>query len=149
MIKSFRIDHINLEAGLYLQGVDHGVATYDLRMVKPYFGLGRMEPEAAHAIEHLLATTLREVSDEIVYVGPMGCMTGFYVLTDAGLPQEDFLAVLIESIERALRLDHVPGQAMESCGNYTYMDHAAARDILSQYLVLIKSRGFGQYAELK
>lgn len=149
MIKSFRIDHLNLDAGLYLQGVNHGVVTYDLRMIKPYSEPGYMDPRTAHTIEHLLATTLREVSDDIAYVGPMGCMTGFYILTTERVNQDEFLKILVEAIERALALDYIPGQAKESCGNYLYMDHAAARTLLSEYLELIKCRGYGEYTELK
>ena len=80
-IKSFEIDHTKLEKGLYISRVDDNIITYDLRMVKPNTP-PFLENDGIHTFEHLLATFLRnsEYSENVVYVGPMGCRTGFYLL---------------------------------------------------------------------
>ena len=84
-IASFTVNHDRLEKGMYLSRVDGDVVTYDVRMKKPnggdYLGNGEL-----HTIEHLFATYARnsEVSDDVVYVGPMGCRTGFYLLAECG-----------------------------------------------------------------
>ena len=80
-IASFQVDHTKLVPGMYTSRVDGDITTYDIRMVKP--NCGTYLPYAAiHTFEHLFATYARstELSDQVIYVGPMGCRTGFYLL---------------------------------------------------------------------
>ena len=80
-IASFTVNHDILEKGIYISRIDGDIVTYDIRMKKPnsrdYLGNGEL-----HTIEHLFATFARnsEISDSVIYVGPMGCRTGFYLL---------------------------------------------------------------------
>lgn len=80
-IASFAVDHTKLVEGMYTSRVDGDVTTYDIRMVKPNCGIYLPYP-AIHSFEHLFATYVRssELSDQVIYVGPMGCRTGFYFL---------------------------------------------------------------------
>ena len=104
-IQSFAVNHDLLEKGLYLSRIDGNTKTYDLRFKKPnagdYFTL-----EQAHTIEHLAATVLRnsEFSDKIVYFGPMGCATGFYLVVFDGLKFDDLLALLKKRLHSFRRM---------------------------------------------
>ncbi len=81
-ITSFCVDHTKLEKGIYVSRVDDGLTTYDIRMTVPNLQPA-LDPKAAHTIEHIGATLLRngKYKDRIIYFGPMGCMTGFYLIT--------------------------------------------------------------------
>ena len=78
VIKSFQVDHTKLDKGLYISNIDGDINTYDLRMVKPNTP-PFLENAGIHTFEHLLATYLRNTkyADNMVYIGPMGCRTGF------------------------------------------------------------------------
>ncbi|MEG1993432.1 MAG: S-ribosylhomocysteine lyase, partial [Oscillospiraceae bacterium] len=90
-IPSFDIDHTKLKRGMYISRIDDDVVTYDVRMREPNNG-DYLSNEGMHTIEHLYATYVRntEYDDNIIYVGPMGCRTGFYFLT-RNLPHKDAL----------------------------------------------------------
>ena len=81
-ITSFSVDHTKLTKGVYISRVDDNLTTYDIRMTSPNIEPA-LKPEAAHTIEHIGATLLRngKYRDKIIYFGPMGCMTGFYLIT--------------------------------------------------------------------
>ncbi len=81
-IKSFEVDHTKLDVGMYISRIDDDIVTYDIRMVKPNTP-PFLENAGLHTFEHLFATYVRNsnFSKNIVYVGPMGCRTGFYLLT--------------------------------------------------------------------
>ncbi|HIX82017.1 MAG TPA: S-ribosylhomocysteine lyase, partial [Candidatus Erysipelatoclostridium merdavium] len=81
-ITSFSVDHTKLTKGVYISRVDDNLTTYDIRMTTPNIEPA-LKPEAAHTIEHIGATLLRngKYRDKIIYFGPMGCMTGFYLIT--------------------------------------------------------------------
>ena len=99
-IASFTVNHDKLEKGMYLSRVDGDVVTYDVRMKKPnggdYLGNGEL-----HTIEHLFATYARNstVSDDVVYVGPMGCRTGFYLLVRDSVSNERAVRLVRDSLE--------------------------------------------------
>ena len=120
-IPSFSKNHDILKTGLHECGTAHGVTTWDLRFKKPNAG-DYITPSASHTIEHLLATILRnsEQKDNIIYFGPMGCRTGFYLLT-VNLNYDEVLKLLKESFTLALTFTEVPGNKREECGNY--LDH--------------------------
>lgn len=121
-IKSFQVDHTKLDKGLYISRIDGSITTYDLRMVKPNVP-PFLENDGIHTFEHLLATYLRNtpVSDRIVYVGPMGCRTGFYILTQ-NLKSEDFILTLKKALKFITEFKgDIPGNTAKECGNY--LDH--------------------------
>lgn len=127
-IASFRVDHRNIGVGMYISRIDGDIVTYDVRMCKPNGGEYLYGP-AAHTIEHLFATYARnsEVSDKVVYVGPMGCMTGFYLLT-RDLPHEKAIKLVRDSMQFISEFDgEIPGSSEPECGNYLYHDLRAAR----------------------
>lgn len=136
-IASFQKDHDKLQPGLYAQTDKNQIKTFDLRFKKPNAG-DYITPKALHTIEHLLATVLRnsDKKDDIVYFGPMGCRTGFYLLT-LRLCFEEVLALLKESIKTALALEEVPGSRREECGNYLEHDLNGAKEELRAYLSVL------------
>ena len=80
-IASFTVDHRYINEGIYISRIDGDITTYDLRMRKPNTG-DLMENSAIHSFEHMFATFVRnsDIKDDIIYAGPMGCQTGFYLL---------------------------------------------------------------------
>lgn len=128
-IASFTIDHTILPKGMYLSRTDANTITYDIRTRRPNVE-AVMENAAIHTLEHLFATFVRnsEVSDKIVYFGPMGCRTGFYFITLDTLSK----AQAIELTKAALSfcadfVGEVPGVSAEECGNYRDHDLATAK----------------------
>lgn len=138
-IPSFTKNHDILEQGLHLCGVSHGVTTWDLRFKKPNGG-DYLDIAAMHTIEHLIATIVRnsEYKDDIIYFGPMGCRTGFYLLT-VNLDYGKVKALLEESLALAQTFDEVPGNRREECGNYLEHDIAGAKAECENYLKILKS----------
>ena len=136
-IPSFSKDHDTLTVGLHKCGTAHGVTTWDLRFKKPNGG-DYVSPKASHTIEHLLATVLRNSNhkDDIIYFGPMGCRTGFYLLT-VNLNYESVLALLKESLALALTFTEVPGNRREECGNYLEHDLVDALNECKNYLRIL------------
>ena len=126
-IPSFTVDHIKLEPGIYISRIDEVggdyVTTFDIRLKKP-----NAEPviniAELHTIEHLGATFLRndeEWKDKVVYFGPMGCRTGFYVIFAGDLKSEDIIGILREAADYVLNYDDntpIPGYSPRDCGNY-------------------------------
>ncbi len=138
-IASFTVDHNKLDVGVYISRIDDDVVTYDLRFIKPNTP-PFLEPYAMHTIEHLFATYARnsEYSDNVIYFGPMGCMTGFYFLT-RGLSHEVSLK-LIKDIVLKCR-DHkgdIPGNSKIECGNYLAHNVDSAHKALEKYYEDIK-----------
>ena len=138
-IPSFSKNHDELTTGLHFCNELHGVSTWDLRFKKPNAG-DYISPAALHTVEHLLATALRNSAnkDDIIYFGPMGCRTGFYLLT-VNLSYEQVLAILKESLAVALSFTEVPGNKREECGNYLEHDLDGAKRECEKYLEILKS----------
>jgi S-ribosylhomocysteine lyase len=137
-IASFSVDHTKFGVGLYLSRVDGVVRTYDVRMCKPNGGkyLGNA---AAHTIEHLFATFARnsKISQKVVYVGPMGCMTGFYLLL-TGNSDEEVIELVRESLEYISGFSgEIPGNSIEECGNYLFHDLEGARETVLPLLKIL------------
>lgn len=137
-IPSFEKDHDSLTPGLYAQTDANGVTTFDLRFKKPNAG-DYISPKALHTIEHLMATVLRNsrAKENIVYFGPMGCRTGFYLLT-LRMSRDEVLSLLRACIPAALALDEIPGSRREECGNYLEHDLAGAKEELAAYLAVLE-----------
>ena len=128
-IASFTVNHDILEKGMYISRIDGDIVTYDIRMKKPNAG-DYFSMSAAHTLEHLFATFTRNsaVGEHIVYVGPMGCRTGFYLLVrDAVSPAQ---AIKLVQDSMAFIRDYtgeIPGNTKKECGNYLDHDLAGAK----------------------
>lgn len=140
-ITSFTIDHIKLTPGVYVSRKDHVgsevITTFDLRMTSPN-DEPVMNTAEMHAIEHLAATFLRNHSiygEKIIYFGPMGCRTGFYLLLAGDYESEDIIPLLIE-LFRFIADFHaeIPGASAKDCGNYLDMNLPMARYLAKKYL---------------
>lgn len=136
-IPSFSKNHDALSVGLHRSMEMHGVTTWDLRFKKPNAG-DYVSPKALHTVEHLLATVLRnsEHKDNVIYFGPMGCRTGFYLLT-VNLTRPEVLNLLKESCAKALTLDEIPGSKREECGNYLEHDLEDAKREIAAYAEIL------------
>lgn len=140
-IASFTIDHDNLLRGIYVSrkdGIgDDTVTTFDIRMKEP-----NREPAlhqgAIHTIEHLAATYLRndpEWKDRIVYWGPMGCLTGNYLLMRGDLESRDIVDLMRRTFRFVADFDgDIPGAAPNDCGNYLLHDLPMAKWESKKYL---------------
>ncbi|MCM1270347.1 MAG: S-ribosylhomocysteine lyase [Ruminococcus flavefaciens] len=131
-IASFQVDHTKFGVGMYISRIDGDIVTYDVRMVKPNGGVYISNP-SLHTIEHLFATFARNsrFGGNIVYVGPMGCRTGFYLLT-RGISHEDAIALVKEAYAFIAGYnDEIPGCTEVECGNYLEHDlESAKKDVL-------------------
>ena len=140
-IASFTIDHIKLQPGIYVSRKDpvggETITTFDLRMTSPN-DEPVMNTAEMHAIEHLAATFLRNHADfgsKIIYFGPMGCRTGFYLLLAGDYDSKDIVPLLIELFEFIANFyDEVPGASAKDCGNYLDMNLPMARYLAKKYL---------------
>ncbi len=139
IIASFTIDHLNLFAGLYVSRRDKKgdctVTTFDLRVTAP-----NREPvidvPALHTVEHLGATFLRNcrVKDEVVYFGPMGCRTGFYLVMFGDLTSQDVYDLVVEMCDFILGFEgDIPGAKPEECGNYSEQSLPMAKYYIGRY----------------
>jgi S-ribosylhomocysteine lyase len=108
-------------------------------MKKPNAG-DYISPKALHTVEHLLATVLRNSAekDNVIYFGPMGCRTGFYLLT-VNLNYAQTLALLKEGFKKALTLNEIPGSKREECGNYLEHDLLGAKKECEAYLAILNT----------
>lgn len=150
-IASFRVDHLNLFAGLYLSRRDgkgdSTVSTYDLRMTAP-----NREPvldmPAVHTIEHLGATYFRNsaLKESVVYFGPMGCRTGFYLLLFGTREPKEILGEVLSFCEYVLAFEgEIPGARAEECGNYSEQNLPMAKYYIRRYYNELKEYGRLEY----
>ena len=139
-IASFTVNHLTLLPGVYVSRKDHigaeTVTTFDIRMTRPNYE-PVMNTAEVHTIEHLGATFLRnhkEFSDRVVYFGPMGCRTGFYLLLAGDYESKDIIDLLKEMFVfmRDFR-GEVPGAAARDCGNYLDMNLLMANYLAKKY----------------
>lgn len=134
-IESFKIDHLNHHAGIYLSRRDGDICTYDVRICKPYADELLTNAEM-HSLEHLLATVLRNGAHgaEVIYVGPMGCQTGFYVLY-RGLGQNEAERDILAAFRYVADYDgEMTGNSKAECGNCLNLSVAAARRAATTFL---------------
>lgn len=134
-ITSFTIDHLNHPAGIYLSRRDGDVYTYDVRICKPYSDPLLSNAEM-HSLEHLLATVLRngKLSEKVVYVGPMGCQTGFYVLYRDVEPNEAERDIVEAFRYVSTYGGEMPGNSKSECGYCLNLSVEAARNAASLFL---------------
>ena len=140
-IASFTVDHTVLETGIYVSRIDGDITTYDLRTRKPNSG-DVMDHSTMHTLEHMFATYVRnsEIADDVIYFGPMGCQTGFYLLirnADNRKVLEVTKKVLIDITNHE---GDVFGNSEIECGNYRTLDLQKAKDEARLYLDILNSR---------
>ena len=138
-IASFTVDHSNLNAGIYVSRIDkHGntaVTTFDLRVTSPNKE-PVMDMPAIHTIEHLGATYLRNSSEKdiILYFGPMGCRTGFYLLVFGEKTSEEIAPLVINMCDFILGFEgEIPGAKPEECGNFSEQNLNMAKYYIKKY----------------
>lgn len=140
-IESFKVDHRKIMPGIYISRVDGDVTTFDMRFKKPNNGdyLSNIE---MHSFEHMFATYIRnsEIADSVIYFGPMGCQTGFYLLT-RDLSKENVLEVVIDTLNKIITHEGAVFGASEiECGNYKNLDLDAAKGASAEYLKALQMR---------
>lgn len=140
-IASFTVNHDTLEKGMYISRIDGDVVTYDIRMKKPNGG-AYLSASAAHTLEHLFATYARNGAHgaEVLYVGPMGCRTGFYLLTRDTLSHAQAIELVQNSM--AFVRDYVgdiPGNTRRECGNYLDHDLSGAKAVGADMCEVLKN----------
>ena len=124
LIQSFTVDHTRIVPGIYTSRVDrlgeYSVTTYDVRLKRP-----NREPvidvAAMHTLEHLIATYLRndpDWKDDVVYWGPMGCLTGFYLILKGNRSPREIYDLLLKAFRSVDAAEEVPGATAVNCGYY-------------------------------
>ena len=155
LIQSFSVDHTRIVPGIFLSRVDrlgdYSVTTYDVRLKRP-----NREPvidvAAMHSLEHIIATFLRndpDWKDEVIYWGPMGCLTGFYLILKGSRAPKELYDLMLGAFKAVEDAREVPGTAPENCGHYlmhnlemakwyarefaSYLEANAANDAIFEY----------------
>lgn len=141
-IKSFEINHNVLVPGFYISRVDGDVVTYDLRTRKPNAG-DYMDNAAMHSLEHMFATLVRnsEMSEDVVYFGPMGCQTGFYLLVRDKRSHMEVFEMTKKVLEQTLAHEgEVFGASAIECGHYENLSLDAAKKEAGRYLAVLEEQ---------
>ena len=134
-IASFSVDHDYIVPGIYVSRIDGDITTFDLRTRKPNEG-DYMDNLTMHSVEHMFATYVRnsDVAQSVVYFGPMGCQTGFYLLT-RDVPREKVYEVVVSTLKKIIEHDgEIFGKVRKECGNYMNLDIDAAKAECKRYL---------------
>ena len=133
-IASFSADHDIITPGMYISRIDGDVVTYDLRTRTPNAG-DYMDDLTIHSVEHMLATFMRngEIGGEVVYFGPLGCRTGFYLLVRDSISAENVRLALITALKNTEAAGEMFGAARKECGNYRELSLDAAKKECARY----------------
>ncbi len=150
VIQSFTIDHTRLEPGIYVSRQDKRFTTFDLRITEPNKEPA-VAPAAMHSIEHLMATWFRNsvVKDDVVYVGPMGCLTGMYIVMTGDHSIQDMRELTIKCMEWILTQTEVPATTPETCGNYLLHDLPMCQWECVRYLNRLRNDFHSEYTTLQ
>ena len=138
-IASFSVDHDYIVPGIYLSRIDGDVVTYDMRTRVPNTG-DLMDNATMHTFEHMFATFVRNssVSDNVIYFGPMGCQTGFYLLV-RNLSHAEVIVLIKDTILSILSYEgEVFGKSRKECGNYINLDLQLAKKEAARYFESIR-----------
>ena len=136
VIQSFTIDHTHLKPGIYVSREDKGFTTFDLRITEP-----NKEPAVAPAAIHSL--------EDVVYVGPMGCLTGMYIIMTGQYTVEDMRRLTIECLQWILTQDKVPATEPQTCGNYLLHDLPMCKWESARYLDRLQNDFHSEYTQLQ
>lgn len=141
-IPSFTVNHLTLRRGVYVSRKDVTpsgdiLTTFDIRMTEPN-RMPALDGKAIHAMEHLAATYMRnnpEWADKVIYWGPMGCLTGNYLILSGDYTPADIIPLLKDTFSFISAFEgDVPGASPRDCGNYTFMDLPAAKREAARFL---------------
>ena len=145
LIQSFAVDHTRIIPGIFLSRVDRlggeTVTTYDVRLKRP-----NVEPvidvAAMHSLEHIIATYLRndpEWKDEIIYWGPMGCLTGFYLILKGNRAPRELYELILSAFRSVGDAQEVPGAAPVNCGNYRMHNLEMAKWYAKEFVAYLEA----------
>ena len=134
-IASFSVDHDFITPGIYVSRIDGDITTYDMRTRKPNCD-SYMDNLTMHSVEHMFATYIRnsEIKDNVIYFGPMGCRTGFYLLLAGDISSKAIVPLMIEMFEFIRDFSgEVPGASAKDCGNYLDMNLPMANYLADKF----------------
>lgn len=146
LIPSFSVDHTRIVPGIFENRVDvigdEMVTTFDVRLKRPNREPA-IDPAAMHTIEHVVATYLRnheDWKDQLIYWGPMGCLTGFYIIVKGRPKASDLYPIILESFQHMSEFEgEVPGATPENCGKYLMHDLPMAKWEAARYVEYLKT----------
>ena len=135
------VNHDYIDEGIYVSRIDGDVTTYDMRTRRPNMG-DYMDNITMHSVEHLFATYVRnsEIGPRVIYFGPMGCQTGFYLLVRDAKNEEVLTVVLNVLAKIVAHTGDMPGAVREECGNYLNLSLDAAKRECQRYLDILKAK---------
>ncbi len=145
-ITSFEIDHTTLNPGFYISRKDGNITTYDLRTRKPNND-DYMDNITMHTVEHMFATFIRnsEIADSVIYFGPMGCQTGFYLLVE-NVDNDTVFDITKDILNKIINHDgDVFGASAIECGNYKTLELSKAKQECEKYLDILNNFERGNY----
>ena len=145
LIQSFSVDHTRIVPGIFISRVDTlgdcSVTTYDIRLKRP-----NREPvidvAAMHSLEHIIATFLRndpDWKDEVVYWGPMGCLTGFYLILKGNRTARELYGLMLRSFRSVADAQEVPGAAPVNCGHYLMHNLEMAKWYAKEFVAYLEA----------
>ena len=142
-VNSFKVDHRALKPGIYASEVN-GAITYDIRFIAPKHA--HLVPSGAvlHTLEHFMASFFRnetpiEFSSSVLYVGPMGCKTGFYLVTTKRWAEEDIKDLVLKCCNATLCASEIPGGTEVECGNHRYFNLSETKDFIIDTIIPVFS----------
>ncbi len=146
LVESFNIDHTKMIAPFVRVAGEKEITgggkliKYDIRFTQP--NVEHLEWPVQHSIEHMLATTLREITDGVSDISCMGCATGYYAVTDSGIikSREDFIDILLEAIMRAQRFTETPAATIIECGWAAAHDAEGAKKAMLDFASVGKEK---------
>lgn len=140
-IASFDVDHRYITPGIYISRIDDDITTYDLRTRKPNCG-DFMTDSIMHTFEHLFATYVRNsaIGSKVIYFGPMGCATGFYLLIRDADHKETLNTVITVLENIIVHKGEVFGNSEIECGNYKTLNLESAAGEATKYLAVLKNK---------
>ena len=140
-IASFSVNHDKITEGIYVSRIDGDITTYDMRMRKPNMG-DYIDNITLHSLEHMFATYVRnsDIGENVIYFGPMGCQTGFYLLT-RDVENEVVLKIVKDVLTKIINHDgEMFGNTREECGNYRNLNLECAQMESKRYLDVLNSK---------
>ena len=138
-IASFSVNHDKIGEGIYISRIDGDITTYDMRMRKPNMG-DYIDNLTIHSLEHMFATYIRNsnIGENVIYFGPMGCRTGFYLILAGDLESRDIIPLMQEMYQFIANFEgEIPGASAKDCGNYLDMNLPMAKFLARKYLIEI------------
>ncbi len=140
-IASFTVDHDFIDEGIYVSRIDGDITTYDMRTRRPNMD-EYMDNLTMHSVEHMFATYVRssDIGTDVVYFGPMGCQTGFYLVVRSRT-NDEVLAAVVETLEKIVsHTGEMFGAKKKECGNFKNLSLEAAKVECRRYLDVLRSR---------